>query len=198
MTKTEAVICYLLAKAAPDAIHKTTLIKLAYMADVESTRRFGVSITGEHYERDRYGAVAYNIPNTARKISGVCVDDHPTHTGNHGTDFSAGPGLPDPEYDLTIHEKVVLDDIYRKYGSQYARDLGDATKRTKPWKQAVESGSVSLDLSVVAPSDPQAYCQKVLSRVDRSTRGTPAQIAKRDAEVAGYMRCYRSKASGGR
>jgi len=198
MTKTEAVICYLLAKASPAAINKTALIKFAYLADLESMRRFGVSITGEQYKRDEYGAVAYNIPNSARKMSGVCVDDHPTHTSHHGTDFSAGEDMPDPEYDLTIHEKVVLDDVYAEYGLRTATSLGEMSKQTEPWVKAVDIGCTALDLSVAAPSDPGAYSMKVIARIDRSRRGTPAQIAERDAEVREYLSHFGAKASGAR
>lgn len=192
MTKTEAVICYLLAKAAPHPINKTTLIKLCYFADLESVRRSGEPITGQTWERGQYGAVAYDIPNTARKIPGVQIDDHPTPTGNLRTDFSAGLGLPDPEYDLSVSEMVVLDDIFEKCSRQYARTLGDQTKTTEPWVNAVAADSKVLNLSVVAPADPAAYSKKVLARIDRSQRGTAAEIAARDAEVERWMCPHRA------
>ena len=195
MAKTEAAICYLLAKASPNPISKTSLIKLCYFADLESVRRWGVPITGEAYQRDRYGAVAYSIPNSARNVPGVDVMDYPTYTGNHGTDFCAGPGMPDPEYDLRISEKVVLDDVFFQHGKQLAKDLGNATKQTEPWLKAEAEGATDLDLSVVAPRDRGAYVEQVLSRIDRSSRGTPEQIAERNSEVEEFMRPYRVSAT---
>ena len=94
MSKTEAAICYLLGKTSPRPIGKTALIKLCYLSDLESTRRSGTPITEQLYEQDSYGAVAYDIPNTARTLLGVLVDDYATHTGQHGTSFCAGPGTP--------------------------------------------------------------------------------------------------------
>lgn len=198
MQKTEAVVCYLLGQVRPRCINKTKLIKLSYLADLESVRRFGRFITGQQYTQDEHGAVSYDIPNTARKIPGVLVDDHPTHTGKHGTDFCAGPDMPDAEYDLTIAEKIVLDDVLERFGKMTATALGIETKRSEPWSQATELGVETLDLSVVAPSDRDAYRRHVLSGIDRSTRGTPEQIAERNAEIDEFMRPLRSAAISGR
>lgn len=198
MQKTEAVICYLLSRVAPDCISKTSLMKLSYLGDLESVRRFGRSITGQQYSQAQYGAVAYDIPNRARRIHGVSVDDHPTYTGQRGADFCARPGLADAEYDLTIAEKIVLDDVLQRFGKMTATALGTETKRSEPWLKAAELGVKTLDLSVVAPSDRDAYRRHVLSGIDRSTRGTPEQIAERNAEIDEFMRPLRSAAISGR
>jgi hypothetical protein len=106
--------------------------------------------------------------------------------------------MADAEYALSIHEKVVLDDVFEKYGAWTAAALGNETKRTEPWLKAVEFGRKTLDLSVIAPPDSLAHIRGVLSRIDRSQRGTAEELAQRNAEVEQWMRPYRSRATGER
>jgi len=196
MPKTEAVICFLLKKAAPQSLGKTALIKLCYFADLENTRRFGASITESAWERDEYGAVAYEIPNTAREIAGVDVTDHPTHTGKHGTDFCAGERLSDHEWDLSINERAVLDYIWAKYGRRSSVSLGAESKKTQPWIAAEKAGTKELDLSVVAPEPESrfAHFARVLEGVDLSVRGTPEEIAALEDETERFMAPFRLEA----
>jgi hypothetical protein len=145
-----------------------------------------------------YGAVAYDIPNSARHLPGVLVNDDRTDEGNLRTDFCARPGMPNPEYELGIVEKVVLDDVYDEYGKLSAHNLGNLTKQSQPWLKADAEGVKTLDLMVAAPTDPRSHAREVLARIDRSARGTPDQIAERNIEVDGFMRPLRQAALGER
>lgn len=196
MSKTEAVICALLRKATPHKLSKTALIKLCYFIDLEHTRRFGSQITAVEWRQDEFGAVAYDIPNTARTIPGVDVFDYTTHSGKHGTDFCAGEGLGEYESQLGINERAVIDDIYGRFGQWGAVRLGNASKETEPWLAAERASVKELNLSVVAPQAENrfAHFARVLEEVDLSTRGTPEEIAELEDETERFMTPFRLEA----
>ena len=196
MGRTEAVVCYLLEKARPNPISKTSLMKLCYFADLEGMRRFGRPLTEESWERADYGVVAYGIPNAARQIPGVDAFDYDTYSGKHGTNFCAGPEALAFRDELGMDDKAILDDIWSRHGHWQATALGSESKRTEPWIMAEASGDSRLDLSAMSPG-PNArldYFAKVLERVDLSVQGTPAEIDALEDETEAYMAPLRQAA----
>ncbi|MDY0341400.1 MAG: Panacea domain-containing protein [Coriobacteriia bacterium] len=198
MPKTEAVVCYLLKKAEPGKLSKTALLKLAYFADLESTRRFGRQLTDAAWHRDDFGAVAYEILNAARRVPGVQVYDYTTYTGAHGTDFCASGELGELDVELNPNERAILDEIFSTLGGLMAKTLGAMTKKSEPWLAAVEQDVAELDLSVVAPGpgDRFAHFAKVLETVDMSVRGTPEALAALDDDTERFMSPFRLEAIG--
>jgi len=196
-SKTEATICYLLAKRAPRKLSKSALLKLCYFADLENVRRHGKPITDGQWRRDDYGAVAYEIPNAARLIAEVEVHDYTTYTGMHGTDFWLAE-VKDCGLGLTMNERVVLNDVWEQFGTRSAKDLGAETKKTEPWVAAVRAGVQELDLSVAAPAPGNqfAYFAHVLEGVDLSVRGTPEEITALKDETDRFMTPFRLEACG--
>jgi len=190
----EDLVAYLLTRVS--CLTKVSLMKLAYLADLEHMSRYGRPLSEASYTRDHHGAVDYLILDAAEAMPFVRVEPVITWFGSAGKEYRATSALVDPADRLTVQARAVLDGIVATYRTWSAADLGRLTKTTAPWKDAVERDSRVLRLAVVAPTNNLAHLSEVLKRVDRSTIGSAEDLARRDASVDDCMQSYRVRAMG--
>ncbi|MDO9557232.1 MAG: Panacea domain-containing protein [Coriobacteriia bacterium] len=176
---------------------QTKLMKLAYLADLEHMRRYGRPLSEASYRCDKYGVVDYALLGVAATMPDVRVKQTMTFFRTKGRDFSRTETLADPADHMSIQARSVLEATLEEYGSWRAGDLGDFTKTTPPWNDAKARHSPLVHLMVIAPKDKLAHLHEVLKHVDRSTRGSAEDLAKRDASVDRSIRKYRLRAMGG-
>jgi uncharacterized phage-associated protein len=188
------VISYLLVRLK--CLNRMQLMKLPYLADVEHMKRYGRPLSESSYIRDKLGAVDYMILDTAEVMPAVSVESVTTIFGSRGKNYRATDSLADSADRIGVQACAVLDAVIEEHGRRGGDHLGKLTKKTLPWKDAVERDSRVLRLSVVAPEDKLAHLRSVRKRVDRSTIGTPEDLARRDTLVDQRMEGFRLRAMG--
>jgi hypothetical protein len=143
-------IQYLVGKSARPLL-KTQIVKVLYLADIESMLLHGDTITGVRYVKDYQGPNAPGIERAAGDMLGheIAVQECVSSSGHLYYRHSPGPS-PRFEADLEPRHTRLLDYVLAKFGAKPLDDLKRAAYCTLPWLRAIHQGlKTALDLGVV-------------------------------------------------
>lgn len=155
---------------------KTSLIKLVYMADYYHWQAYGCQLTDCEYCLGRYGAICFDIPDTAWEMNGkelkITTILYPSA---YQIMYERIPevGLP---ANLTSEQKEILDTVIERHSWQSLPILKKAHYETEPMKNAKNIGD-NLDMSTI----------KQIPRTKNNSRIKALQhhIAEMNLETAG-------------
>lgn len=162
----QRVICRVLEGRAM-TVNSTRLVKLTYLIDYTYFQLFGRTLTGLRYQWDNYGpnALGNAILTEADKLVSKGIV-HCTHvpnvygsmTANYRLAASTGQSSLPPE------AEVIARDILMQYGNLPTRTITALSKKTAPFKNAVQYDVLNMECSnpVVhgSPDDYQHYKQQ--------------------------------------
>lgn len=134
--KLNEVILYLCGKK----IGTTKLIKLIYLADLEFYNSFGRTITSARYQKYHYGPYSFDIKEQidALKEKGyITVTEKKTASGNTARLIECNDGAKKFS-NLSGDEKMVLNEIHKKWVNQPTEKLVTYAKSTQPYVNSVE------------------------------------------------------------
>jgi hypothetical protein len=175
---------------------KTALVKLVYLADVESLRAGLPRITNVHWILYKYGPYAFELEKTIECVAGRTVDDlarvslsgksyHTYRSAGHGAEFKLSPqqrGIVNIVLDRWAGEDLrrLLNYVYFEtepmLEAQWGQplDLGLVHPRTEPKSLAdVLSSSTSPDRIRELARLKQAFWEKSHTRYARRVRPDP-------------------------
>lgn len=137
VSKTCQVIHYLVSRLPPHNPGKTKLVKLVYLADLESRQVNGAPITDMAYRWWNHGPWDEQFDQcvgTLTESGCIQVGTYPYH-GWYGSIFYP---LSPIKYSLTSSEKTILDYLIRSYGRTPLKELlEDIVYATPPMKDAI-------------------------------------------------------------
>jgi len=153
VSKTMAVILAILEESGTP-IHRTKLVKLTYLADNLFYEHFGMTITGLGYMWDDFGPNA--ISNAIVKESGkladaefACLKVGTSMYGSENYIYSIGPKRFEiPENLLSPLERQVIRDTVERYRNYSVTSIVSASKKTKPFKDALQYTVLKMTKSI--------------------------------------------------
>lgn len=134
-TKTRELLLYLLQNNAKSSI--TSLMKLAYLADVIAVKKLKRQISEFEYKRHHYGPFDKKIYTYIEELTENNLVKAESDYGLTGEEFSVFFINPDKEKDVEFHslqddEKAILDELLASVRGYGAKMLTEIAYKTKP------------------------------------------------------------------
>lgn len=135
----QEVIQYLVnnAKYPPT---KTSLIKLVYMADYYHWQVYGKQLTNCEYELQRYGAVCFDIPDTATKMDGSDLKVKTILYPSAYQIMYEHIEKPVSPIKLSPEQREILDVVITRHSGQSLPALKKAHYETEPMQNVKQQG----------------------------------------------------------
>lgn len=146
MTRSQALIVRIL-RDFRNPIHRTKLVKLAYLIDYAYYRNFGKTISRLSYMWDNYGPNA--VSNAIVSEADLLVNDRVVHM-TQGQSQYGGPNyryaLLDREVtaDFSPAEEYIIQQVLNEYRGMTIPQLVAASKKTKPFQDAQQYGVLQM------------------------------------------------------
>ncbi len=143
--KLDDAVVYLL-KNLPSNPTRTKLMKLLYLADLQSSKRKKENITGAHYYSYFYGPYSEEVIMSLNRLNGTQIDEIPGVT-NEGQDFylyRVKDVEDSTESMLTGDDKKILKSIAKKYGLLPLKKILNIVYRSVPFRTTKKGNRISL------------------------------------------------------
>ena len=174
MTRPQALIVRILREFR-NPIHRTKLIKLAYLIDYAYYRNFGRPISGLRYMWDNYGPNA--ISNAIVSEAHLLVNDRVVHM-TQGQSQYGGPNYRyalldrDITADFSPAEEYVIQQVLNEYKGMTMAQLVAASKKTKPFQEAQQYDVLRMkkDTPAERGADTAEYEEALSARGTKTLR----------------------------
>ena len=119
---------------------KTSLIKLIYMADYYHLQMYGEQLTNCEYKLQRYGAVCFDISDTATKMDGSELKVKTILYPSAYQIMYENIEKPFSPTTLSTEQKEILDIVISRHSNQSLPALKKAHYETEPMKNVKQQG----------------------------------------------------------
>lgn len=178
---------------------KTSLIKLVYMADYYHWRLYGEQLTECEYRLQHYGAVCFDIPDTAREMDGEELTIKQIIYGNgFGWIYEPGPKAGSP-FRLSARQKDILDLVVTRHSVQTLPMLKKAHYETEPMQKVEKGGRLDMTtikrIPAIGNREGLKALQDRISKMDLKVSGSPEKRAELCEDVMSSLELARKRAT---
>jgi uncharacterized protein YwgA len=141
LSLTEKIILYLVyqlkKRKRSVLVGRTRIMKLLYLVDLVAKYRLGKTITGSRYFYHFFGPYSEEIQDAIISLTekGLLLDKPVLTNVGQAHDYDV-KSEPPPALPLKKEEKLILDEILKKFGRKKLEDLVATTYQTPPMKTA--------------------------------------------------------------
>jgi len=193
------VIQYLInnAKYPPT---KTSLIKLIYMADYYHWQVYGKQLTNCEYELQSYGAVCFDIPDTAEKMDGSDLKVKTILYPSAYQIMYEQMEKPASQINMSHEQRDILDAVIARHSGQSLPELKKAHYETEPMQNVKQKGE-RLNMNSIKRivrtknSTPIKALQDHIMNMKLTTTGSPENRTAHYKTIMSAMAPARKRAN---
>lgn len=178
---------------------KTSLIKLVYLTDYYYWQLYGEQLTDCKYQLQHYGAVCFDIPDTASKMDGSALKIKTILYPSAYQIMYERTEKP-PQTNLTTKQREILDVVIARHSGQSLPILKKAHYETEPMQNVKQKGERlnmnSIKRTAITKNSVQIKAlQNRISKMKLSTSGSPEKRFAHYKSIMAAMAPTRKRAN---